>query len=103
MCWQIHHALGGAAGVAIARGNPARLRRETPRAYPPAFARKAVTAVIPATGKPKRQTDNLKAGFGLRQLARAARCTIGSSFATEFNMLRNIRPLALMAICALAA
>ena len=25
----------------------------------------AVTAVIPATGKPERQSDNLKAGFGL--------------------------------------
>src|SRR5688572_8928746 len=67
MCWQIHHALRGAAGVGIARDNPARLLRETPSAYPPAFAPKAVTAVIPATGKPERQADNLKAGFGPRQ------------------------------------
>jgi len=29
-----------------------------------ALSHEAVTAVIPATGKPERQTDNLKAGFG---------------------------------------
>jgi len=28
------------------------------------LSHEAVTAVIPATGKPDRQTDNLKAGFG---------------------------------------
>jgi hypothetical protein len=31
---------------------------------PEIFSHEAVTAVIPATGKPDRQTDNLKAGFG---------------------------------------
>jgi hypothetical protein len=29
-----------------------------------ALSHDAVTAVIPATGKPDRQSDNLKAGFG---------------------------------------
>jgi hypothetical protein len=29
-----------------------------------ALSDEAVTAVIPATGKPDRQSDNLKAGFG---------------------------------------
>ena len=29
-----------------------------------ALSHEAVTAVIPATGKPDRQSDNLKAGFG---------------------------------------
>ena len=29
-----------------------------------ALSHEAVTAVIPATGKPERQSDNLKAGFG---------------------------------------
>ena len=28
------------------------------------LSHEAVTAVIPATGKPDRQSDNLKAGFG---------------------------------------
>jgi diketogulonate reductase-like aldo/keto reductase len=28
------------------------------------LSHEAVTAVIPATGKPERQSDNLKAGFG---------------------------------------